>query len=256
MTNAQVWETALRQSARDSNCRPEDFCSAGNVIVRSAANPLARRYLKLPFLLDLTSYGTNVVASVSEELEGVAREYLEKFSGHSCFETPALLVLSERLKRYGCDVCFMAEYFLPDVSAVRRTGCEPEIRMLGREELREYYLPEWRNALCRERSELDRLAAGAFDGGKLVGLAGCSADCSEMWQIGVDVLPEYRRRGIASALTAHLAAELLEREIVPFYCCAWSNLASARNAIRSGFRPAWVQLTAKKLGEIRELNQI
>ena len=35
---------------------------------------------------------------------------------------------------------------------------------------------------------------------KLVGLAACSADCDNMWQIGVDVLPEYRRMGIASSL--------------------------------------------------------
>ena len=35
------------------------------------------------------------------------------------------------------------------------------------------------------------LAAAALDRGRLVGLAGCSADCGAMWQIGIDVLPEY-----------------------------------------------------------------
>lgn len=30
----------------------------------------------------------------------------------------------------------------------------------------------------------------------MVGLAACSADCKEMWQIGVDVLPKYRHQGI------------------------------------------------------------
>ena len=66
-----------------------------------------------------------------------------------------------------------------------------------------------------------------------------------MWQIGVDVLAQYRRQGIASALTSGLAAEVLRRGIVPFYCCAWANIRSARNALKSGFRPAWAQLTAK-----------
>ena len=32
----------------------------------------------------------------------------------------------------------------------------------------------------------------------------------KMYQIGVDVLPEYRRRGIAAALTSHLALEILK----------------------------------------------
>ena len=93
---------------------------------------------------------------------------------------------------------------------------------------------------------LDVLAMGAFDGQTLVGLAGCSADCSTMWQIGVDVLAPYRRQGIASALTSGLAVEALRRGLVPFYCCAWANVKSARNAWKSGFRPAWVQLTAKQ----------
>jgi len=78
-------------------------------------------------------------------------------------------------------------------------------------------------------------------------MAGASADCDTMWQIGIDVLPDYRRRGIASSLVSRLAAEILARDIVPFYCCAWSNLGSARNAIRSGFRPAWVTVTAKSM---------
>lgn len=37
-----------------------------------------------------------------------------------------------------------------------------------------------------------------------------------MWQIGVDVLPEYRRMGIASSLTSNLAIEIIERGKVPF----------------------------------------
>lgn len=55
-------------------------------------------------------------------------------------------------------------------------------------------------------------------------------------------MPAYRRRGIASALTSQLAVEVLKRGKVPFYCCAWSNVGSARNAVKSGFRSAWVQL--------------
>lgn len=81
--------------------------------------------------------------------------------------------------------------------------------------------------------------------GELIGLAGCSADCDTMWQIGVDVLPDYRKQGVASAITNQLAREILKKDIVPFYCCAWSNIGSARNAIKSGFVPAWVQMTVK-----------
>ena len=81
------------------------------------------------------------------------------------------------------------------------------------------------------------------------------ADFDSMWQIGIDVLPEYRQKGIASALTSRLVVETLARGKVPFYCCAWSNIKSARNAIKSGFRPAWVEMTVKPANEVDEMNR-
>ena len=108
----------------------------------------------------------------------------------------------------------------------------------------------------RETERADVLGVGAYDGDNLIGLAGCSADCESMYQIGVDVLPEYRRMGIASALTSRLALEVLALGKVPFYCAAWSNIKSVRNALRCGFRPAWVQLTAKDAAFVDEMNRL
>ena len=76
-----------------------------------------------------------------------------------------------------------------------------------------------------------------------------------MWQIGIDVLPEYRRQGIASALTSRLAVEILNRGKVPFYCAAWSNVKSVRSAIKAGFKPAWVELTARTREFVNEMNK-
>lgn len=120
--------------------------------------------------------------------------------------------------------------------------------VLQKAELGDLYEEQWGNCLTFHDRDRDVLAVGAYDGGRLVGLAGCSADCERMYQIGVDVLPECRRRGIASAVTSKLALEVLKRGKVPFYCAAWSNIWSVRNAIKSGFRPAWVELTARDTG--------
>lgn len=105
-----------------------------------------------------------------------------------------------------------------------------------------------------DRKELDVLGIGAYDGDRLIGLAACSADCDTMWQIGIDVLPEYRRQGIASSLTGRLALEILDRGKIPFYCSAWSNLKSVRNALKSGFVPAWVEMTVKPESITNEIN--
>ena len=147
----------------------------------------------------------------------------------------------------------MAEYFLPDVERLSVLPCAYETRILTQADFGELYLPEWSHALCSERRELDVLGVGAYDNQRLVGLAACSADCESMWQIGIDVLPDYRRRGIASALTSRLAVEILSRGKVPFYCAAWSNIRSVRNAIASGFRPAWVEMTAKPIETVERM---
>lgn len=254
-TNEMIRRIAMQQSAADSNCRAEDFTCGHNVVVISKANASARKYLELPHVCDLTSYGDNIVASVSEEYKDIVEQYINKFPAYHCFETPNMHVLNDAFQKSGFRVCFMAEYFLPDVNKLTALPCDYELRILGAEDFAELYTPEWSNALCEKRKELDVLGVGAYDNGKLIGLAACSADCEEMWQIGIDVIPEYRRKGIASALTSRLALEILERDKVPFYCCAWSNLKSAGNAIKSGFRPAWVQLTVKSAEAVDEMNR-
>lgn len=255
MTNQQIWKTALQQSAYDCNCRPEDFLSDKHLVTRSQTHPLARKYLPLPFACDMVSYGNNIVAQTNDLLAPIVEQYINRYIAAHCFETPNIHVLDEMLAPHGYKVCFMAEYFLPDVDAIRALSCPYELRLLHPEDFADLYTSEWSNALCEKRKELDVLGVGAYDNGKLVGLAGCSADCEEMYQIGIDVLPEYRRQGIASALTSRLALEILKLGKVPFYCTAWCNLRSARNAIKCGFRPAWVELTAREIAFVDEFNQ-
>ena len=254
MTNREILEIAMRQSAIDCNCDAADFELHRNKVVISKENPLARKYLELPFYCDLVSYGDNIVASVSAEIASVTEDYINKYQIEHCFETPNFHVLNDEFQKYGMRICFMAEYFLPDVNVLKRLSCDYEVKLLLPDEFSGLYKSKWENALSEKRKTLDMLAVGAFDGENLIGLAGCSADCETMWQIGVDVLPEYRKKGVASALTSNLAIEILNREKAPFYCCAWSNISSVRNAIKSGFRPAWVEMTAKSGEFVEELN--
>ena len=259
MTNRDILKIAMAQSAVDLCAEPLDFEKSENVIVTSHVSDGARRYLKLPFSLQLVSYGNNAVASVSAEFREIAENYINKYPVEHLFETPHLHVLNDALTEKGQKICFMAEYFLPDVDVLRERGVEGaapcEFRLLTQTDFADLYLPEWSNALCEKRKQLDVLGIGAYNGGKLVGLAGCSADCDTMWQIGIDVLPEYRRQGIASALTSRLAIEILKRGKVPFYCAAWCNVKSVRNAIKSGFRPAWAEMTAKSCETVGEMNK-
>lgn len=255
MTNKEILKTAMEQSAADINCKASDFLCDKHVIVKSGVGAGARKYYKEPIACNLVSYGNNIVASVRDEYREIVEEYINKFEFYHCFETPNMHWLNERLLQKGQMVCFMAEYYLPDIEKLQIMPCDFEIRILEPTDFGGLYTPEWGNALCADRKELDVLGAGAYLDGKLIGLAGCSADCDTMWQIGVDVLPEYRRKGIASALTSRLAVEILKRGKVPFYCSAWSNIRSARNAVKSGFVPVWVEMTAKPKEIVDEMNR-
>lgn len=254
LTNKEILRIAMEQSALDLCANAADFEKSENVIVISNENEHARRYLKLPFSCQLVSYGNNIVASVSPEFYETTEKYINSYPTEHCFETPNMHALNEALMQKGQKICFMAEYFLPDVEYLRALDCPYELCILTQKDFAELYLPEWSNALCKDRKHLDVLGVGAYDGERLVGLAGCSADCDTMWQIGIDVLPEYRRQGIASALTSRLAIEILNRGKVPFYCAAWCNVKSVRNAVKSGFRPAWVEMTAKSCETVDGMN--
>jgi ribosomal protein S18 acetylase RimI-like enzyme len=199
-------------------------------------------------------HGSNIVVATTKEVSDLVTEYIGKFEFYHCFETPNMHWLNDRLLERGHKVCFMAEYYLPDVNKIPDAECLYETHILVQDDFKNLYLPEWSNALCKDRSHLDMLGIGAYDNGRLIGFAACSADCDEMWQIGIDVLPEYRQKGIASALTSKLAKEILNRGKVPFYCSAWSNIRSARNAAKSGFIPAWVEMTVKPADVVDEMN--
>lgn len=255
MTKQEILQAAMEQSAEDIGCKASDFCLDRNVVADFRLGDNARKYLKEPVSACLVSYGNNVVAAATEDVRDVVSEYIQKFAFYHCFETPNMHWLNERLVEKGQKICFMAEYYLPEPGSLKKLPCGYELRILKQPDFAGLYLPQWGNALCRDRKQLDVLGIGAYEGGKLIGLAGCSADCEKMWQIGVDVLPEYRRRGIACALTGRLALETIKRGKIPFYCSAWSNIPSVCNAVKSGFVPAWVEMTAKPAAFVDEMNR-
>lgn len=251
MTKEFILKKAMEQSAVDSHCLPERFLADENTVVVSEADPRARIYLELPFICDLTYYGSGIVASVSEPLTEKIKGFLTRYSAEHCFEPPAIYDLNGILSEYGAKVCYIAEYFLPDPIKMKEAEsfCEPRavctLEILEKEDFVDLYRKEWGNALCSARKSSDEIAVAAYVDGEIAALAGASRDCEEMWQIGVDVRTEFRGLNLGCAVVHKLAAEILSRGKIPFYCAAWSNIRSVRTALKCGFFPAWVQLTAK-----------
>ena len=95
----------------------------------------------------------------------------------------------------------------------------------------------------------DRIAVIALDGDTIMGMAGCSEDAPHWQQIGIDVLPEYRSKGIGSYLVTSLRNKIIKMGDIPFYGTAAANIHSQNIALKSGFRPVWVETEAIKIDE-------
>ena len=160
MTNREMMEIAMRQSAEDMGCCENDFKENKNVIVTLKLGKNARKYLKEPITCNLVSYGNNImVASINETLD-IVSEYVENVEFYHCFETPNMHWLNERLIERGHKICFMAEYYLPDINRIPILSCAYKTRILKQEDFGELYRPEWSNALCEDRKQLDILGIG------------------------------------------------------------------------------------------------
>ena len=137
MDNRDILNTALAQSAVDYGCSPGDFLRSEPTVVLSQKREGARCYLPLPLTCSLVSYGGCVVAQTSEPLLAPVREFLLRYPPEHCFETPNLYELNRILTPYDHRVCFMAEYFLPDLDRLQRLPCPYPTRVLTQEEFAE-----------------------------------------------------------------------------------------------------------------------
>ena len=100
-TNKLIKEIAMQQSAYDANCEAADFTRRENVIAISKENPLARKYLELPHVCNLISYGDNIVATISQEYREIVEQYINKYAVEHCFETPNMHVLNDAFQQHG-----------------------------------------------------------------------------------------------------------------------------------------------------------
>jgi GNAT superfamily N-acetyltransferase len=94
----------------------------------------------------------------------------------------------------------------------------------------------------------DVAAAVARRAERIIGIAGMSADCDALWQIGIAVVAEERGAGIGRALVGRLTELAFRRNRVPFYTADIGNVRSHALAASLGYWPAWVELFARDRG--------
>jgi RimJ/RimL family protein N-acetyltransferase len=77
---------------------------------------------------------------------------------------------------------------------------------------------------------------GVIVEGRLLSLAHSSRRTAEACELGIDTLPEARRKGYALAATLLWAASVAQEDLVPFYSASAENTASLGLASAAGYR--------------------
>ena len=249
MTQRELDAVIDGQLAADLGLGPEAWDVPGRVIVTPWREDSRRRRYRAghPFFLGRVRRGAAAFA-VHEALLPWAREYLPGLAPEWCLDYEFLREMDAALRPLGWTVANAHPFFAPDLGCPP-AGVEFPVAWYEQEELERFRGdPRWEGTLAFQPGYPDMLAVAALDGdGAPIGMAGASRDGERLWQIGVNVLPAHRGRGLAAGLTALLKDELLRRGIVPFYGTAQSHIFSLNTARNAGFRPAWAEVWAKPL---------
>ena len=99
---------------------------------------------------------------------------------------------------------------------------------------------------------ISNIAYCAYCNGKIIGVAGADKRTDDIWEVGIEVLPEYRKDGLATILTKNLTMKILEKGIVPIWCASSTNIGSQAVANRSCYIPLWVE----SFGDIYDDNYV
>ena len=233
------------QLALDYCCSPEDVIGSTSVFTVFEPNEGRRRYKNDDSrFLNICAVGGKLLFTGREDIVDWCREKYAGTGSEWFFEFRELKELEDQLLRYGFCIKMVHPFYISDQQS-NVPDHNYQIIMYRDHEIEQFRGDDrWGEAYAFVESAPDRIGAAAVVSGNIVGMAGASADGIAMWQIGVNVLPEYRGRGIAEILVMTVKNEVLDRGKLPFYGTSLSHIASQRVALASGFVPAWSELSS------------
>lgn len=243
MKQEDIYQVIKEQLAREFNCSLEDLSRKENVITSPVLHPQRRKFSESPFFLQIMTLGDNAIISADERMHPWLNEWVKGKQGFWLFEQHNYYELEQELRKFGYKMSLTHHMFAPKPE-MEKVNTSLNIKWFEQEDLHQFYgKQEFANALCDcfHENRPDMLAVAAMNGDSIMGMAGCSADTPKLWQIGIDVLPQYRGMGIGTILVKLLKNETFRRGAIPYYGTSLSNIGSWKIALASGFLPMWIE---------------
>ena len=197
----------------------------------------------------------NKIVARSEDSKVIdwLKENYTDFKGEWLSEYYSLRKLDEGLKQFGICIGDFHPFFIPEEKKF-----EPNYNVLKSFELKWYNEQEilqfkgdqrFKEALVFDEIAPDMIAITAEDNGQIIAMVAANTESKTIWQIGINVMPDYKGHGIGTAMVTLLKNKIMEMNILPYYGTAMSHTNSQLVAIKSGFLPAWAELGTMSIDE-------
>lgn len=241
----------LNQLSIDYCCAPSAVLDGKNHFTEFVPHPDRRRYDDADdCFLKICVLNSKLLVCGHAEILAELEPWLSDFGGEWFLDAAPLRRLDAILRAHGYETAQFHPFYAPDAAAsVPADTAGWDIRWYEAADIEQF---RGDKRFCYAFTFLpaapDVLGVAAWKDGEIYGMAGASADSPQLWQIGINTLPIARQQGVAAMLVTLIRDEILRRGALPYYGTALSHLASQKTALKSGFRPAWSELTTKRIG--------
>ena len=231
-----------QQLAIDYDCTLEEVQSKENIFRLKKRNKGARLVGDDDCLLKIAVINEKLLVMAGIEILRWCEGKLNLENGAWLSEPESLILIHEKLKDYGQALTDTHHYYIPS-NKQEKVEERFDVEWYKEEEILRFKDDNrFDEALLFDEEIPDMLAVCAVENGKILGLAGATKDCENLWQIGVNVTQEGRGKGVGSYVVTLLKERVLEEGKVPFYSTVESHIKSQKVAIRSGFEPIFYEI--------------
>jgi len=247
MTNKEITYILMQYFAKQILCDADDFLKNENIVILKSDT--SQQFFKM------CCFGNSAVASVDKIMYDWCKSFLLMQEGFRCFDGIQMIEISKKLFNNGFSIC-CGQGMLPDLSYKRidkeinydiKYYTKNELFALANDDLIQEI-----QSFTSIKKETEHLFI-AYDKERIIGVTPADKQDEKIYELGVEVLPEYRRFGIATALTTLATNELLNQNLIPYALTSWSNIRSRGVLQKCGYYPAWVVMDSLDLEWANEI---